>query len=42
MAATWDPQQYLRYSDARSRPFFDLLAAVHADAPYTASILRPR
>jgi trans-aconitate 2-methyltransferase len=33
MTATWDPQQYLRYSDARSRPFFDLLAPVRAEAP---------
>jgi len=30
---TWDPKQYLRFADARSRPFFDLLAAVGADAP---------
>jgi len=34
-AATWDPQQYLRFADARSRPFFDLLARVGADAPRT-------
>jgi trans-aconitate 2-methyltransferase len=30
---TWDPGQYLRYADARSRPFFDLLSQVRADAP---------
>ena len=29
----WDPSQYLRYADARSRPFFDLVAQVRADAP---------
>jgi len=32
-AATWDPQQYLRFADARSRPFVDLLARVGAEAP---------
>src|SRR5438105_9887142 len=32
-AVSWDPQQYLRYSDARSRPFFDLIGRVGADAP---------
>ena len=32
-AATWDPGQYLRYADARARPFFDLIAQVRADAP---------
>ena len=30
---TWDPAQYLRFADSRARPFFDLLAPVHADAP---------
>ena len=25
---SWDPQQYQRFSDERSRPFFDLLARV--------------
>ncbi|HVS67569.1 MAG TPA: methyltransferase domain-containing protein [Mycobacteriales bacterium] len=31
-AAAWDPGQYLRYADERSRPFFDLLAPVPAAA----------
>jgi trans-aconitate 2-methyltransferase len=29
----WDPAQYQRFSDERSRPFFDLLARVHAENP---------
>ncbi len=29
----WDPDQYGRYNAERSRPFFDLLARVGADAP---------
>ncbi|MGO9504281.1 MAG: trans-aconitate 2-methyltransferase [Streptosporangiaceae bacterium] len=29
----WDPGQYLRYSDERSRPFFDLMGRVRADSP---------
>jgi trans-aconitate 2-methyltransferase len=29
----WDPGQYLRYADERSRPFFDLLARVPVTAP---------
>src|ERR1700743_3678289 len=29
----WDPQQYGRFADERSRPFFDLLSRVGADAP---------
>ena len=29
----WDPAQYLRYADDRSRPFFDLMARVRVDAP---------
>ncbi|WP_336207938.1 trans-aconitate 2-methyltransferase [Nonomuraea sp. LPB2021202275-12-8] len=29
----WDPITYGRYADERSRPFFDLLARVRADAP---------
>jgi trans-aconitate 2-methyltransferase len=33
MATTWDPGQYLRYSDARSRPFFDLVGQVRAEEP---------
>ncbi len=32
----WDPQQYGRYSSERSRPFFDLLARVEAQAPASA------
>lgn len=33
MAPVWDPTQYLRFSDDRSRPFFDLLGRVGAVAP---------
>lgn len=29
----WDPAQYLRFDDERSRPFFDLTARIQADAP---------
>ncbi len=29
----WDPAQYARYSDERSRPFFDLTGRIGADAP---------
>jgi trans-aconitate 2-methyltransferase len=29
----WDPSKYLAFADHRSRPFFDLLARVSADAP---------
>jgi trans-aconitate 2-methyltransferase len=29
----WDPAQYQRFSDERSRPFFDLLARVNAENP---------
>jgi trans-aconitate 2-methyltransferase len=29
----WDPGQYLRYADERSRPFFDLMGRVRADKP---------
>jgi trans-aconitate 2-methyltransferase len=29
----WDPSTYARYTDERSRPFFDLTARVVADAP---------
>ncbi len=32
-SSTWDPAQYLRFADSRARPFFDLLAPVHADTP---------
>ena len=31
----WDPTQYARYSDQRSRPFFDLVGRIEADAPAT-------
>jgi len=35
----WDPGQYQRFSDERSRPFFDLLARVGAvDARYVADL----
>jgi trans-aconitate 2-methyltransferase len=30
----WNPAQYHRYSSERGRPFFDLLAQVHLDAPH--------
>lgn len=29
----WDPAQYLRFGDERSRPFFDLIARIGADHP---------
>jgi trans-aconitate 2-methyltransferase len=29
----WDPQEYLRFSDERGRPFADLLARVPETAP---------
>lgn len=35
----WDPQQYARYSTERSRPFFDLLAQVQAQAPASVTDL---
>lgn len=31
MTSTWDPAQYLRYSDERSRPFAELVSRVAAD-----------
>src|SRR4051795_7792601 len=31
----WDPTQYARYGSERSRPFFELLDQVTADAPAT-------
>ncbi|HEY8458606.1 MAG TPA: trans-aconitate 2-methyltransferase [Actinopolymorphaceae bacterium] len=33
-AMRWDPDQYLRFSDERTRPFFDLLARVAAHDPH--------
>jgi trans-aconitate 2-methyltransferase len=30
---TWDPDQYRRYADERSRPFFELTARIAADQP---------
>ena len=35
----WDPQQYQRFNDERSRPFFDLLARVPDDDVYTVADL---
>jgi trans-aconitate 2-methyltransferase len=32
-APGWDPEQYLRYADERSRPFIDLLARIPHDSP---------
>lgn len=31
---TWDPQQYGRYADERSRPFFELTARIDIAAPH--------
>ncbi|MDN5893446.1 MAG: methyltransferase domain-containing protein [Nocardioides sp.] len=33
MDHTWDPRQYLAYSDQRGRPFFDLLRRVRVESP---------
>jgi len=33
MSTTWDPQQYAKFSDHRSRPFGDLMARVGATEP---------
>jgi trans-aconitate 2-methyltransferase len=30
---SWDPDQYLRYADERSRPFFDLMGRIGTKAP---------
>jgi trans-aconitate 2-methyltransferase len=35
----WDPTQYARFAEQRSRPFFDLVSQVHADAPATVADL---
>jgi trans-aconitate 2-methyltransferase len=32
-APTWDPRQYRRFADERSRPFFELIDRVGADRP---------
>lgn len=41
-APTWDPQQYLRHADHRTRPFHDLLAHIgplpHGNAPRIADL----
>ena len=29
----WDPAKYVQFGDYRNRPFFDLTARIHADAP---------
>lgn len=29
----WDPARYVQFGDYRDRPFFDLTARIHADAP---------
>ena len=31
---TWDPQQYARYTDERSRPFFELTARIDVASPH--------
>jgi trans-aconitate 2-methyltransferase len=33
VSGMWDPAQYLRFGDERSRPFFDLLSRVEAERP---------
>ena len=33
----WDPAKYVQFGDYRDRPYFDLTARVHADAPGTSS-----
>lgn len=33
LAPVWDPAQYTRYAEERSRPFFDLMARVDAEDP---------
>ena len=29
----WDPAKYVQFGDYRDRPYFDLTARIHADAP---------
>jgi trans-aconitate 2-methyltransferase len=36
---TWDPTQYLRYGDERSRPFFELVARIIADDAEVRSVV---
>ena len=36
MPSTWDPDQYHRFRDERSRPFFDLLDLVEPCPPRTS------
>ena len=36
---TWDPTQYLRYGDERSRPFFELIARIGADSDNVRSVV---
>ena len=35
MRMEWDPGQYARYGDERSRPFFDLVGRIGAESPRT-------
>jgi trans-aconitate 2-methyltransferase len=35
----WDPQQYARYGDERSRPFFDLVDQIQAKSPASVADL---
>lgn len=39
---TWDPRQYLRHADHRTRPFLDLLARVPDDLPAAPDATGPR
>lgn len=36
MSGAWDPEQYMRFADERSRPFEDLLARVSQVFPGAA------
>src|SRR5262245_50257661 len=33
MSPVWDPQQYLRFDDERSRPFYELVGRIQAEQP---------